>query len=112
MTGVAPTTVVDEEERRRPGQERCLALLYQGEDAIRKVREQLGATAPQAAEPGTVRNDFGADLMRNGAHASDSPENAERERRVLGLWKEEGPSDVRSLIEAYLRDAAASPAPT
>jgi len=111
MTGIDPRSVTDEEERRRPGQERCLALLYQGEDAIRKVREQLGATDPRAAEPGTVRSDFGADLMRNGAHASDSPENAERERRVLGLWEEGEAPDVRSLIDAYLRDAAASPAP-
>jgi len=112
MTGIEPTTVTSDRERRRPGQERCLALLYQGENAIGKVREQLGSTDPRAAEPGTVRSDFGADLMRNGAHASDSPENAERERRVLGLWREEGPCDVRTIIEAYLEEGARSPSPT
>ena len=97
------------EDRERPGEERSLALLYQGEDAVEKAREQLGATDPRVARPGTVRSDFGADLMRNGAHASDSPQSAERERRVLGLWKEEGPADVRLLIEAYLRPGATSP---
>jgi len=108
MTGVEARAASSPEERDHPGRERCLALLYQGEDAIRKVREQLGATDPRAARPGTVRSDFGADLMRNGAHASDSPENAERERRVLGLWQEEGPSDVRTMIEAYLGEEAHS----
>lgn len=102
MTGTDPSAVKGPAERQRPGQERCLALLYQGEDAVGKVREQLGATDPRAARPGTVRSDFGADLMRNGAHASDSPQSAERERRVLGLWKEEGPADVRCIIEAFL----------
>jgi nucleoside diphosphate kinase len=109
MTGRDPRSAHAAEERERPGEERSLALLYQGEDAVRKAREQLGATDPRVARPGTVRSDFGADLMRNGAHASDSPESAERERRVLGLWKEEGPADVRLLIEAYLRPEAASP---
>jgi len=102
MTGKDPYTLTSDEERNEPGQERCLALLYQGEDAISKVRDQLGATDPRAARPGTVRSDFGADLMRNGAHASDSPENAERERRIVGLWEEEKPCDVTQLIEAYL----------
>lgn len=111
MTGVEARAASSPQEREHPGRERCLALLYQGEDAIRKVREQLGATDPRAARPGTVRSDFGADLMRNGAHASDSPESAERERRVLGLWKEEGPSDVRTIIEAYLGDEARSGSP-
>jgi len=111
MTGMDPRAERSPAERERPGQERCLALLYQGEDAIRKVREQLGATDPRAARPGTVRSDFGADLMRNGAHASDSPENAERERRVLGLWKEEGPSDERCMIEAYLQETSGPHSP-
>jgi hypothetical protein len=109
MTGRDPRSVRTAEERDRPGEERCLALLYQGEDAVEKAREQLGATDPRVARPGTVRSDFGADLMRNGAHASDSPESAERERRVLDLWREEGPADVRLLIEAYLAGRAASP---
>jgi nucleoside diphosphate kinase len=109
MTGRDPRSARTAEERQLPGEERSLALLYQGEDAVTKAREQLGATDPRVARPGTVRSDFGADLMRNGAHASDSPESAERERRVLDLWQEEGPADVRLLIEAYLGGEVARP---
>jgi nucleoside diphosphate kinase len=81
---------------------RCLALLYQGVDAIKKIRAQLGATDPNKADEGTVRSIYGQDLMKNGAHASDSPENAERERRIIGFWEEKGPSDVEILINNYL----------
>jgi len=86
----------------------CMALLYQGVNAIQKIRDRLGATNPQEAREGTVRSSYGHDLMRNGAHASDSPENAERERRILGLWEEEGKSDVHMLIEEYLGETIPS----
>ncbi len=81
---------------------KCLALLYQGEDAIQKVRDRLGATNPEAAVPGTVRSIYGYDLMRNGAHASDSPENSERERRIIGLWEETDTPDFAKVIDNYL----------
>lgn len=83
---------------------KCFALLYQGVDAIRKVRQQLGATNPEAADAGTVRSIYGQDLMKNGAHASDSPSNAERERRIIGLWEESGPSEFESVIAAHVGD--------
>ena len=83
---------------------RCLALLYQGANAIDKIRERLGATNPEHAEPGTVRSTYGHDLMKNGAHASDSPENAERERRIVGLWQEGDTCDVTDIVTAYLRE--------
>lgn len=104
MTGIDPYTVAGDEERQRPGQERCLALLYQGENAIGKVRDQLGATDPRAAEPGTVRSDFGGDLMRNGAHASDSEANADRERDIIGLAEETGDSDLKLVIRRHLAE--------
>jgi len=84
MTGVDPTTV-SEKDKATTSNARCLALLYEGIDAIERVRTVLGSTDPAKAEPGTVRSDFGRDLMRNGAHASDSPENALRERLIVGL---------------------------
>ena len=80
---------------------RCLALLYQGENAIEKIRERLGATNPDKAEPGTVRSSYGHDLMKNGAHASDSAGNAERERRIIGLWEEDEPCAFREIILDY-----------
>jgi nucleoside diphosphate kinase len=62
-----------------------MAILYRGENAVTKIRERLGATDPGKAAPGTVRSAFGADLMKNAAHASDSVASAERERRIIGL---------------------------
>ncbi len=103
MTGVDPRTVTSDEERRRPGSVRCLALLYRGPDAIRRIRQVQGATNPAKAEEGTVRSDFGRDLMRNAAHASDSPENAERERRIIGMWETEPRPEFQRIIEEYLQ---------
>lgn len=84
MTGVDPANVA-EKDKAVASDARCLALLYEGPGAIEKVRTVLGSTDPNKAEPGTVRSDFGRDLMRNGAHASDSAENALRERKIIGL---------------------------
>ena len=106
MTGVNPDDVSDAAEKADPGKTKCLAMLYEGPDAIEKIRKVLGSTDPSKAEPGTVRSDFGRDLMRNGAHASDSPENAIRERRIVGLAEEDGKTcDVREVIEDYLERA-------
>ena len=102
MTGVDPRKVRSDAEHNCSGPGRCLALLYRGEDAIAKIRYWLGATNPDQAESGTVRSDFGRDLMRNAAHASDSPENAERERKIIGMWKTEAEPDFKRLIEEFL----------
>ncbi|NQU74752.1 MAG: nucleoside-diphosphate kinase, partial [Planctomycetes bacterium] len=82
---------------------KCLALLYEGPDAIEKIRRVLGSTNPVQAEPGTVRSDFGRDLMRNGAHASDSPENALRERNIVGLGEDKPyATEFKETIEKYI----------
>jgi len=103
MTGVNPDAI-GEDEKASTSKARCLAMLYEGVDAIEKVRTVLGSTDPSKAEPGTVRSDFGRDLMRNGAHASDSPENAMRERKIVGLAKDsEGETcDIANIINEYL----------
>ena len=88
ITGLVPEEVPISEWQ-KPGTEKCLALLYYGVNAISKVRDRLGATNPQEAEYGTVRREFGHDILRNGAHASDSPENALRERKIVGLYGDE-----------------------
>ena len=106
MTGVNPEDITDESEKATASRTKCLALLYEGPDAIERIRTVLGSTDPTKAEPGTVRSDFGRDLMRNGAHASDSPENALRERKIIGLTGDEaGPSDVERIIGEYLASA-------
>ena len=53
-----------------------IALALQGEGAIARVRDLLGPTNSKAAPAGTIRGDFGEDMMTNVCHASDSPEAA------------------------------------
>ncbi|MEX2580528.1 MAG: nucleoside-diphosphate kinase [Verrucomicrobiales bacterium] len=56
-----------------------VALVLEGEDAVSEVRNMLGPTNSEEAEAGTIRGDFGEDMMVNVCHASDSPENGEVE---------------------------------
>jgi len=60
-----------------------VTMILEGEDAVRRLRQVIGATDPSKAEPGTVRRDFGITVLKNVIHASDSPENAEREMRIF-----------------------------
>lgn len=50
--------------------------VLEGEGAIAKWRETMGATDPAKAGPGTVRRDFGTDVERNATHGSDAPDTA------------------------------------
>ena len=63
----------------------CFAIIYEGHDAVRKIRERLGETDPNKARAGSVRREFGTSIMVNAAHASDSPENAQREMAILDI---------------------------
>ncbi len=53
--------------------------VLEGENAIAKNRELMGATNPKEAEAGTIRADFAASIDANAVHGSDSPESATRE---------------------------------
>jgi nucleoside-diphosphate kinase len=53
--------------------------VLEGEDAIAKNREVMGATNPAQAAPGTIRKDFAESIEANSVHGSDSPENAAQE---------------------------------
>lgn len=53
-----------------------VALVLEGEGAIKKVRDIMGATNPKEAAPGTIRADFATNIERNVVHGSDSPESA------------------------------------
>ncbi len=82
MTGLwAPD--VDPADAANEGVARSMVLVYAGKNAIEKIRGILGPTDPSKAEPGSVRKEFGTDIMVNAAHASDSPENAQREIGIL-----------------------------
>jgi len=50
--------------------------VLEGEDAVAKNREVMGATNPADAEPGTIRADFAESIEANSVHGSDSIENA------------------------------------
>ena len=54
-------------------------MVLEGEDAIAKNREIMGATNPAKAAPGTIRKDFATDVEKNTVHGSDSEENAKVE---------------------------------
>jgi nucleoside-diphosphate kinase len=56
-----------------------VACVFEGENAVERIREAMGATDPAKAVQGTIRADFGESLERNSVHGSDSPENAEIE---------------------------------
>ena len=56
-----------------------LLMVLEGEGAIAKNREVMGATNPANAAPGTIRKDFATDVEKNTVHGSDSPENAKTE---------------------------------
>jgi nucleoside-diphosphate kinase len=56
-----------------------IALALQAEDAVEKARALVGPTDSKKAPAGTIRGDFGLDVMINVVHASDSPESAKVE---------------------------------
>ena len=56
-----------------------LVLTLQGNNAVANIRKEVGATDPDKADKGTIREQFGTDVMWNAVHASDSVENAEAE---------------------------------
>jgi nucleoside-diphosphate kinase len=53
--------------------------VLEGDDAIKRWRDLMGATDPAKAAPGTIRKDFGLDVEKNASHGSDAPETAARE---------------------------------
>ncbi len=87
MTGYSPSECIGT-EKKHVGKEDCLALAYEGEEAIGKIREVIGQTDPSKARPGSVRREFGSDIMVNAAHASDSAENARREMQIIDMDEE------------------------
>ena len=62
-----------------------VALALAGDNAVAAVRVLAGPTNPAKADPGTIRADFGTDVMLNAVHASDSPEAAVAELERFGL---------------------------
>lgn len=65
-----------------------MVQVLQGEDAIAKNREVMGATNPKEAAPGTIRSDFAESIDENAVHGSDAPETAKQE--IAFFFSDEG----------------------
>jgi nucleoside diphosphate kinase len=96
MSGKAPSESAPDEVN-NPGPEKCIALVYEGVEAVRKIRDILGPTDPSKAPPGSIRREFGQTIMVNAAHASDSEENAHREMGIINV----GQNDFREVVEEF-----------
>ena len=94
MSGAAPSDC-QPAELEKPGSEKCIALVYEGVEAVRKIRDVLGPTDPSKAPPGSIRREFGQTVMVNAAHASDSEENARREMDIIKV----GENNFRLAVE-------------
>ncbi|MDD5698585.1 MAG: nucleoside-diphosphate kinase [Victivallaceae bacterium] len=88
-------------ELNEPGLVKCLVLIYEGENAIAKIRTVLGPTDPTKAPGGTVRRDFGSDVMVNTAHASDSSESVVREMRVIKITENSVSHHINGFLKEY-----------
>ena len=87
------------EKRNAGGTEKSIAIVYQGVDAVSKIRDVLGPTDPAKAPPGSIRREFGQTIMINAAHASDSAENAKREMAIVQIDE----NNFKPLIENFYR---------
>jgi nucleoside diphosphate kinase len=94
MCGHAPSEL-PREQWTLPGTEKCITLVYEGVNAVRKIRDVLGPTDPSKAPPGSIRREFGSTILVNAAHASDSPKNAQREMAIVNV----GENSFRQVIE-------------
>jgi len=81
MSGKRP----GDRELEKPGEVKCMILVYEGENAVAKIRDALGPTNPAEAPDGTVRREFGSSVMVNTAHASDSTESFLREKSIVQI---------------------------
>jgi len=96
MAGRKPSECPSD-KRDTAGTEKSIAIVYQGVDAVRKIRDVLGPTDPAKAPPGSIRKEFGQTIMINAAHASDSAENAKREMAIVQIDE----NNFKPLIENF-----------
>jgi nucleoside diphosphate kinase len=95
MSGRTPSECTSDEDLQKPGTQKCIALVYEGVGAVRKIRDVLGPTDPSKAPPGSIRREFGSNITVNAAHASDSPENAQREFAIV----KPGENNFKQVVE-------------
>ncbi|MFB6222429.1 MAG: nucleoside-diphosphate kinase [Haloarcula sp.] len=65
------------------------AMVWEGQDATRQVRNMMGETDPAESAPGTIRGDYGLDLGRNVIHGSDHEDEGANEREIALFFDED-----------------------
>jgi len=79
-----------------------VAAVIEGQGAIDIVRQTMGATNPAAADPGTIRADFGLEIGRNLVHGSDSPQTAAYE--IPLFFSEEEILSYERAVDAWIHE--------
>ncbi len=108
MTGRTPSAFAETKKTIDGKQTICIAILYQGINTIKTIRELLGATDPKKAKYSSIRRFYGLDILRNAVHASDSPASVIRERKIIGFNKEKKTSDINQIINRYIKNSGSS----
>src|SRR5207248_4500603 len=98
MSGGRPSQIAAA-QKNEPGTEKCIAIVYQGENAVQKIREVLGPTDPSKAPPGSIRKEFGQTIMINAAHASDSIEIGRAHVKIVQVDE----NNFKPLIDDFYR---------
>jgi len=92
--------IIPGEDITKAGNVKCMIIVYEGENAIKKIRDALGATDPTKAAEGTVRREFGSNVMVNTAHASDSVDSYNREKKIVRIDHNSVVSIIREHLNA------------
>jgi nucleoside-diphosphate kinase len=79
-----------------------MAMVWEGADATRQVRQMMGATDPKEAQPGTIRGDYGLDLGQNIIHGSDHEDPGANEREIELFFDDEELVDYERNDEVWL----------
>ncbi len=108
MTGRTPSAFAETKKTIDGKQTICIAILYQGINTIKTIRELLGATDPKKAKYSSIRRFYGLDILRNAVHASDSPASVIRERKIIGFNKEKKTCDINQIINRYIKISGSS----
>jgi nucleoside diphosphate kinase len=99
MSGLKPESCPPQ-KLNDPGLVKCMVLVYEGKNAVKKIRDVLGPTDPTKAPAGTIRKEFGFNVMINTAHASDSPDNAKREMGIVRIQN----NNMTQIIKDFLKE--------
>jgi len=83
-----------------------MAMVWEGADATRQVRQMMGTTDPAEAQPGTIRGDLGLDLGQNVIHGSDHEDSGANEREIDLFFDEDELVDYDRSDEPWVYEDA------